>query len=124
MKLSFRRSQPLSLRYVLSKNNTLPVLLCFLFLDLLQFFFYLNILYTYFFFHRDLYEEMDNGIDITPIQFGLIAKLDPIFYSFLKRCSHILELFDNIQLAQIIVFPYNYGYNIYLFFVHIIYLHK
>lgn len=50
---------------------------------------------------------MDDGIDAIPIQFGLMAKLDPTFYTFPKRCSYISELLDTTNLAQMIVFPYN-----------------
>lgn len=72
------------------------------------------------FFHKHLYEDMDDGMVVILIQFGLIAKQDPTFHTFPKRCSYISERLDTIQLAQNVVFPCNPGYNIYLLFVHII----
>lgn len=62
---------------------------------------------------KHLYEEMDDGMDAIPIQFGLIAKLDLTFLTFPKRCSYISELLDTIRLARIVVFLYNLGYNIF-----------
>ncbi|XP_024039251.1 uncharacterized protein LOC112097892 [Citrus clementina] len=58
---------------------------------------------------RHLYEEMDNGSGVIRIQFGCIAKLQPSQASYPNRCSYISDLLDKIQIAQIIVFPYNPG---------------
>ena len=43
----------------------------------------------YFLPHRHLYEEMDNGDDVLPIQFGFIAKLHLDQASYPSRCSYI-----------------------------------
>ena len=67
------------------------------------------------FFNRHLYEEMDNGSGVIPIQFGCIAKLHPSQASYPNRCSYISDLLDKIQIAQIIVFPYNPGYSLFIF---------
>ncbi|XP_052288650.1 uncharacterized protein LOC127899333 [Citrus sinensis] len=58
---------------------------------------------------KHLYEEMDNGSGVIPIQFGCITKLHPSQASYPNRCSYISDLLDKIQIAQIIVFPYNPG---------------